>query len=139
MEEQEGKRIHEQRYGPGHFKVFEEYHQLSELLDYQGHELSKEELAGVRIRLQALIKKQPDYLDPYLLLCDVYAREKRYTQAGKILEKAYQRALALILDDQGRWPDEIPWLHHGNRGSVPERHLSVLVIYKQQIISHMLF
>ncbi len=115
MEESDGRRIHEQHYGPGHFKVFEEYHQLSELLVYQGHELGKEELAAVRIRLQALIKQQPDYLDPYLLLCDVYAREKRYTQADKTLEKAYQRALALILDDLGRWPDEIPWLHLDNR------------------------
>ncbi len=26
MEESDGRRIHEQHYGPGHFKVFEEYH-----------------------------------------------------------------------------------------------------------------
>lgn len=115
MKGQEGKRIHEQHCGPGQFKVFEEYHQLSELLAYESQELGKEELAAIRIRLQTMVKKEPDYLDPYLLLCDVYTRESRYTQADRTLEKAYQRALALILDDHGRWPEEIPWLHLDNR------------------------
>jgi tetratricopeptide (TPR) repeat protein len=106
-------REHEQYYGEGHLEVFEEFYQLSELFEYE--QLGKEELAAMRLRLRELIKKQPDYLDPYLLLCEVYAAEQRYLQASKVLDKAYRRALSLILDKEGNWPDLLPWVHLDNR------------------------
>ena len=93
--------------------MIEEYIQISELVEYEG--LSTEELTAIRMRLADLITKAPDYLDTYLLLREVYTMAEMHTQADKVLERAYKRALGLILDEQGRWPDVMEWVFMDNR------------------------
>jgi hypothetical protein len=109
------QREYEHRFDSGHDEVFNEYWQINELIMYQGAELGKEAMTAIKIRLQSLIKKQPDYFDLYLLLGDVLlilgAPERRDT----LFDRGYQRALNLILDDKGRWPNRLEWSYFNNR------------------------
>src|SRR5690242_8987782 len=69
-------REHEQRYGPQHPAIMQEFYELQEL--YEREELNDEEFEGLRLRLQAMIEQDPDYLDPYLLLVKVYDQDLDY-------------------------------------------------------------
>lgn len=67
--------------------------------------------------LAELIKKDPDFLDPYLLLFEILDAEGRGDEATKLLDEAYKRALRLVLNDQGNWPDVLEW------GWIENRHI----------------
>lgn len=108
-------RAYEHRFGEGHYPVFEEYWQINELFLYQRLELGKDELTAIKLRLQSLIKKQPDYFDLYLLLGDVLLALGKPEQRDTLFDRGYQRALKLILDGQGQWPDRLEWAFMDNR------------------------
>jgi tetratricopeptide (TPR) repeat protein len=65
-------------------------------------------------RLRELIDKDPYYLEPYVLLNDIYEMEGRVKEAEEVLEEAYRRALELISED-GNLPDRLEWKHPTNR------------------------
>jgi len=48
--------------------------------------------------LNKLIKKEPDFLYPYLTLAKILKKEDQVIEANKILENAYTWALNLIID-----------------------------------------
>ncbi len=67
--------------------------------------------------LLQLIKKDPDFLDTYLLLFEILDSEGQSEEASRLLDEAYRRALNLILDEKGRWPKRLEW------GWIENRHI----------------
>ena len=65
--------------------------------------------------VRKIIKKDPDYLDPYLLLYEVYQEEGKFNTAEEILNQAYNRAIELITDENGNWPEYLVWGFTENR------------------------
>ncbi len=70
---------------------------------------------SIKIKLKQLIKKDPDFLDSYLLLHEILQDEGNLSEAEEILNEAYERALKLITDKEGNWPDVLEWLRLENR------------------------
>ncbi len=67
-------------------------------------------------QLRRLIERDPDFLDPYLLLCEILKNGRsRRSEAEKVLDEAYSRAIKLITDKRGNWPDVLEWAWLGNR------------------------
>ena len=65
-------------------------------------------------RLRELIKKDPHFLEPYLLLSEIYEMEGKLREAEGILEEAYKKAVELI-SSEGRLPERLEWKHPTNR------------------------
>lgn len=108
-------REYEHRFDEAHHAVFAEYWQINELFMHERPVLGKDELTAIKLRLQSLIKKQPDYFDLYLLLGDVLLALGKPQQRDTLFDRGYRRALKLILDKRGQWPDRIEWTVMGNR------------------------
>lgn len=70
----------------------------------------------VKRQLKQLIEKDPDFFDPYLLLYELFLNEDNLPEAESILNTAYERALNLITDKKGNWPEvlEWAWLENGH-------------------------
>ena len=86
------------------------------------------ELEDVKKTLRAMIKKDPDYLDPYLLLFEILLNEGNIFEADELLDEAYARALKLISDEKGQWPDSLEW------GYLQNRHVSRALLTKAIIL-----
>lgn len=67
--------------------------------------------------LKRLIEEDPDFLDPYLELYEIYQVENKDHKARQTLDEAYERAIDLITDKQGNWPDALLW------GFLENRHI----------------
>jgi len=65
-------------------------------------------------KLEELLKKDPYFLEPYILLNEIYEMEGRFKEAEKILEDAYRKARELIAPD-GKLPGRLEWKHPTNR------------------------
>ncbi|HUV85707.1 MAG TPA: tetratricopeptide repeat protein [bacterium] len=65
--------------------------------------------------LREFIDEDPDFLDSYLTLREILLERGKYAKAERLLNEAYVRALQLIRDAAGNWPDELPWDRWGNR------------------------
>jgi tetratricopeptide (TPR) repeat protein len=65
--------------------------------------------------LQKLIKEDPLYLEPYLLLKDILECDDKDNDGDKLLDKAYNIALKTILDNKNQWPDKLEWDCQENR------------------------
>ncbi len=66
-------------------------------------------------KLRELINLDADFLDPYLILYEMYLEEDKKKKADEILDDAYSRAIKLITDKNGRWPDILDWSWLENR------------------------
>jgi len=66
-------------------------------------------------KMQGFITKDPTFLDPYLILFELYQSKPNIEKAQEVLEQAYQIAIKTITDRKGNWPNEIPWGHLENR------------------------
>jgi len=66
-------------------------------------------------KLRELINLDVDFLDPYLILYEMYLEEDKKKKADEILDDAYSRAIKLITDKNGRWPDILDWSWLENR------------------------
>jgi len=67
--------------------------------------------------MKKLIKQDPNFLDPYLILYEIYQDEGMFDKAEKILDTAYERANNLITDKKGNWPEGLMW------GFLENRHI----------------
>ncbi len=88
-------------------EVAEEGKTLKELLSKGAIEILKD-------RCRTLIDKDPDYLEPYLILHEIYEIEGDLKSADEILTRAFERAMNLIAPE-GKLPDRLPWSHEPNR------------------------
>jgi len=100
-----------------HDVVFEYYDVLDE---YEAGTSTRK----IKARLKELIEKDPDFLDPYISLYGMLLEENKTREAEEILDEAYRRALALITDEKGNWPDSLPW------GWLENRHIIRTLVNK---------
>lgn len=63
----------------------------------------------------AIIEKDPDFLDPYFYVAELMREDGLNKEADAIEQKAFVRALAMILNINGTWPDQLAWGFHENR------------------------
>lgn len=66
------------------------------------------------IILKKIIKKDPDYFDPYITLHEYYLGKKETQKAFEILAVGFERAMELV-ELNGKFPDELPWGFMENR------------------------
>lgn len=64
--------------------------------------------------LKSMIKKDANFFDPYITLHEYYLMDRDFKNAIKIIEQGFKRAIDLI-DNNGRFPDELPWGFMENR------------------------
>ncbi len=74
--------------------------------------------------MEDLIKQDPDFYDPYVILSDHYHDIGMDQKATTILEEGYKRAIARITDKKGNWPDSIEW------GWLENRHIIRVLVNK---------
>jgi len=98
-------------------EVMDEYYELCEI--YNGRNTK-----SIKKRLKELIKKDPNFLDPYLFLYELLQYENKFSQAEKLLDEAYKRAIRLITDEKSEWPDILEW------GWLQNRHIIRTIINK---------
>ncbi|AJR14784.1 hypothetical protein LEP1GSC107_3188 [Leptospira interrogans serovar Grippotyphosa str. UI 12769] len=65
--------------------------------------------------LRKLMMKDPDFLDSYLVLYELFIHLGKYEEAASLLDRAFGNALRLIVDQNGTWPDELMWGYLENR------------------------
>jgi len=65
--------------------------------------------------VKKITQKDPNFLDPYLMLCEAYQEEGKSNKAEEILDQAYNRAIELITDENGNWPEYLVWGFTENR------------------------
>lgn len=84
--------------------------------DYDNFKLKKE--------LKQLIKKDPDFLNTYLKLFFILEEENNQVEANKILDEAYKRAVELITNEKGEWPEIMADDH------IENQHIINIIYYK---------
>ncbi len=65
-------------------------------------------------KLKEIIKKDPNFFDPYINLHEYYFSENKAKEAFEILTKGYDKAMKLIFK-KDRFPDEMIWGFTENR------------------------
>jgi tetratricopeptide (TPR) repeat protein len=55
------------------------------------------------------------FLDPYLQLADILLEDGKTQYASALAREAYERALSIIADADGKWPERMPWSWLENR------------------------
>jgi len=98
-------------------KVMDIYYDLCE--KYNGSNAK-----SIKKQLKKLIEKDPDFLDSYLFLYEILQDEGNLPEAEKVLNDAYERALKLITDKKGNWPDILEW------GWLENRHIIRTILNK---------
>ena len=79
---------------------------------------------SIKKQLKNLIEKDPDFLDSYTFYHTILFSEHKIEEAEKVLNEAYKRAVALITDENGEWPDVLEW------GWVENRHIIRAILNK---------
>ena len=76
---------------------------------------SEEEDAKKAIKkLKDIIKKDPDFFDPYVTLAEYYQYVSDDDKAFSVMKKGYDRAMDMVVH-KGKFPDELSWLFMENR------------------------
>lgn len=65
--------------------------------------------------LRRLIKKDPDFLEPYIILSEMHLEKGYIKKAFQVLDEAYERAISLVTDENGDWPEMLNWGFYENR------------------------
>lgn len=100
-----------------HSKVIGKYYDLMD--KYDGTNAK-----SIKNQLIRLIQKDPYFLDSYLLLYEILRDEEAFEEAEKILDEAYKKAMELITDKNGKWPDILEW------GWLENRHIIRTILNK---------
>jgi len=98
-------------------RVMNTYYDLCERYDGRN-------VKSMKKQLKQLIEQDPDFLDSYILLCEILEGEGDDAEAEKLLDKAYDRAVRLITDKNGNWPDVLEW------GWLENRHIIRAILNK---------
>ena len=92
------------------FEVSEEYYEFLESPEADDYKKSE------KILLK-LIKLDPDFFDTYTVLHEYYLNNGKGTKAYNLMQKGYERAMNLVLNKNGKFPDSLPW------GFIENRHI----------------
>lgn len=88
--------------------IMSDYYDFMDVIDkYPSEDVEKS--------MKNFIKKDPSFLDPYLILFELYQGQENLEQAEDILERAYEVAIGIITDKNGNWPNQMLWGHLENR------------------------
>ncbi|RLI64127.1 MAG: ATP-dependent protease [Candidatus Asgardarchaeum californiense] len=70
--------------------------------------------ASIKTETRRSIEEDPDFLDSYLILYQILEDKGDLNKAEKVLDEACRRAIALITDKDGNWPNvlERVWLEN---------------------------
>jgi len=98
-------------------KVAAAYYDLQEKYDGTNAKTTK-------TKIEKLIKEDPDFFDTYLLLLNILEDEGKFEEAAQILEVAFNRAINIITDKNGNWPDMLEW------GLLENRHIIRTILNK---------
>jgi tetratricopeptide (TPR) repeat protein len=98
-------------------EVMDAYYDLCE--SYDGRNAKK-----VKKELRKLIEQDPDFLDTSVMFFGILQDEGKLKEAEAVLDQAFQRAIRLITDKNGRWPDELRW------GWLENRHIIRTIVNK---------
>src|SRR5690554_647341 len=79
--------------------------------------ITEDNIPPVIKNLKKLINKDRFYFDPYLLLADIFERIGKKDESEKIITDAYDRALELVTEKSGQWPEKLEW------GWLENRHI----------------
>lgn len=79
--------------------------------------ITEDNIQSVITKLKKLIKKDPFFLDPYLLLADLLEATGDKAESDKVITDAYEKALELVTEKTGQWPEKLEW------GWLENRHI----------------
>ncbi|MFB6181691.1 MAG: tetratricopeptide repeat protein [Candidatus Magasanikbacteria bacterium] len=65
--------------------------------------------------MRRLIEKDDKFFDPYLDLAEALKARNKEDEARKILKEGYEKAMKMIVDKEGRWPERMEWVVLSNR------------------------
>jgi len=65
--------------------------------------------------MKEFIKNDPQFFDPYTILAEELQKNGKINEAVNILNKGFHKAVDLITDEWGKWPDELHWDYLENR------------------------
>ena len=65
--------------------------------------------------IRKLIKRDPDFYDPYLYVANDLRKLGRETEARELEDEVFKRASRRVEDKEGNWPDEMRWGFLENR------------------------
>lgn len=99
---------------------------MNEYYDFM--DSGEESTSKVEQKMREFIKKDPLFLDPYIMIYNIYLEANEVEQADSILNEAYEAAIKTITDKKGEWPDELEW------GFLENRHIIRTLLNKA--ISH---
>jgi len=112
-----------------HKEVEAAYYRLSE-----NYNSGNAKLINIKRQLKQLIKKTPDFLGSYLFLYEILQDEGKFQQAEKVLNDAFDRALELITDEEGNWPDVLEWRWIENRHIIITIESKAVSLWKEKEI-----
>lgn len=69
----------------------------------------------VKRKLTEFMDKDPEFLDSYLYLRNIYLYEENEKEADRLLDDAFSKAIEIITDEEGNWPDMLEWAWLENR------------------------
>jgi len=117
------KRLRE--YVDGDHKVMSAYYGLHEKYNSRNAE-------SIKKQLEQLIEKDPNFLDSYLLLYEILRDKGNFGEAEKVLGGAYEKALNLITDKKGNWPDVLDWGWLENRHIIRTLLNKAILLWKKK-------
>jgi len=90
------------------YEINEEYFDFLESSDADDFKKSEKILLS-------FIKKDPYFFDPYNVLHEYYLEQDQISKAFNIMAKGYEKAMEMILDNNGNFPTSMSWLYIENR------------------------
>ena len=99
-------------------------HEVMQAYDNLYEKYSGRNAKTIKRKLKQLIETYPDFLDSYVFLYQILQDEGNLEEADKTLNEAYERALMLITDQKGNWPDILEW------GWLENRHIIKTILNK---------
>lgn len=74
--------------------------------------------------LNNLMKADPCFMDTHLLMIEILKENGEAKKARRLLDECFERAIELIIDEEGNWPEKIPW------GFLENRHIIRIIFNK---------
>jgi len=102
---------------PHRKKRIKEFRDADHKLMTKYYDLLEQELSNRRLQgeMEKLIKKDPDFYDPYIILADILETQRKRAEARSLLTKGFRWAMKRIVDNKGNFPEYLPWGWLNNR------------------------
>ncbi len=65
--------------------------------------------------LYDLTREDPNFLDSYNSLYQIALRDEEYQKAEIILNRVYDKALSIVMDNKDQWLGNLAWRHENNQ------------------------